>query len=76
MPSDSQAHPRTLGPTRANILTCPNLTRLQKLKLLLDACLLLLAPRNETIRRSHGVLRELFLFPETTLGSAAGLPST
>ena len=31
-----------IDPTGANILACSHLTRLQKLKLLLDACLLLL----------------------------------
>ena len=52
---------RFIDPTRTDILACPHPTRLQKLKLLLEACLLLLGPRNETIRCSHGAHRELFL---------------
>ena len=42
-----------IDPTGADILACPHLTRLQKLELLLDACLLLLAPRDETIGSRH-----------------------
>jgi hypothetical protein len=55
-----------VDPTGAYILACPHLTRLQKFKLLLDACLLLLAPRDETIRCRHGALRE-FTFSEQRL---------
>ena len=36
----------------------------------------LLAPRDETIKRSHGALLELLPFSETTLNLAAELPST
>ena len=64
-----------IDPTRAGILACPHLTRLLELKLLLNACLLLLAPRYETIRRSHGALLELLSFSDTTLILAAELPS-
>jgi hypothetical protein len=42
-----------IDPTCNDILACSHLTRLQKLKLLLDARLLLLAPRYETIGRCH-----------------------
>ena len=51
-----------IDPTSADILACPHLTLLQKLKLLLDAGLLLLAPGYETIRRSHYALLALLLF--------------
>jgi hypothetical protein len=50
--SNLSRYPRLFGPTR-----------LQKLELLLDARLLLLAPRYETIRRCHFCSGVLVLFP-------------
>jgi hypothetical protein len=53
-----------VDPTCADILACSDLTRLQKLELLLDARLLLLAPRYEAIRRCHFCSGVLLLFPK------------
>jgi hypothetical protein len=52
-----------IDPTCTDILACSHLPRLQKLELLLDTRLLLLAPRYETIRRCHFCSGVLLLFP-------------
>ena len=65
-----------VDPTGAYIFSCAHLARLQKLKLLLDACLLLLAPGNETIGCSPRRAPRIVSVIRATLILAAELPLT